>query len=329
MIFRFAQVWALALLIVPFIPYVWRRWVSPQTATMLYSDVRLFPQQANGYRVRIAKRLPYVRVMVWVLLVIALAQPQTGQSVEVVKGHGIDIAVVVDGSSSMNIEIAPNVTRLDAAKAVIADFVMRRDADRLGLVMFASDAYHQIPLTLDYATFLTMLETVQAVDGQNPSDDGTAIGLGIASAVNMLRKGDALSKVIVLLTDGDNNLGLSPITAGQIGALFGIRVYVVGLSDRDLTHDMIWGADNVIWRNNINVALMRQVASVTGGAYFQADDVDGLQAVYQQIDRLERGEVERVLFYQWQDHAYGFIGVALLFLMVEFVLRETIFRTLP
>lgn len=327
MIFRFAQAWALALLVIPFIPYVWGRWVRPRTATMLYSDVRLLPQ-ARGYRVRLAKMLPYVRVIAWVLLVIALAQPQIGRGVEVVRGSGIDIAFVVDGSSSMNTEIAPSVTRIEAAKAVIADFVGRREHDRLGLVMFAGDAYHQTPLTLDDRLFLDMLNIVKATE-TGRADDGTAIGLGIASAINMLRKGNSPSQVIILLTDGDNNAGLDPITAGKIAQLLGVRVYVVGVSERVLTHDMMLGEDGLILRNNVNVALMRRVANMTGGAYFQAEDVDGLEAIYQQIDRLERGEVDRVRFHQWQDHAYGFIGVALLLLVIEFLLRETVFRTLP
>lgn len=328
MIFRFAQTWVLLLWIMPFLPLIWRRWRHPQSATLLYSDVRLLPRQSS-YRVRLIKTLPVIRTIAWCLLVIALAQPQTGQSVEVIKGSGIDIAIVLDGSSSMNTEIAPATTRIEAAKNVITDFVMRRDHERVGLVMFAREAYHQIPLTLDYPIFFNILDTVQAIPPSNPDDDGTAIGAGIASAVNMLRESDVPSKVIVLLTDGDNNAGLNPITAGEIAGLFDIRVYVVGLSDQGLSRDMMMDNEGLILRNNVNVALMRRVANLTGGAYFQAEDMAGLQAVYQQIDQLERGEIERVMFNQWQDQAYGVIGVALFFLAVEFLLREIILRTLP
>jgi Ca-activated chloride channel family protein len=328
MIFRFVQAWVLLLLIVPFIPPIWKRWRYPQTATLLYSDVRLLPRHSAGYRVRVIKILPYMRVVAWCLLVIALAQPQTGRSVEVIKGSGIDIAIVLDGSSSMNTEIASNTTRMDAAKSVIANFVMGRDNDRLGLVIFAQHSYPQVPLTLDYPAFLTLLDTIQATPYGSP-DEGTAIGLGIASAVNMLQKSDSLSKVIVLLTDGDNNAGLNPITAAEIAQFFDIRVYVVGVSDQLLSHDMMIDNNSLILRNNVNVALIKRVANLTGGAYFQADDVVGLQDVYQKIDRMEKNEVERVLFTQWKDQAYGLIGVALLFLVVEFLLREIIFRTLP
>lgn len=327
MIFRFVQSWALVLLIVPFIPYVWHRWLNVQNVSLLYSDVRLFPTQAKSYRVRLAGILPYLRILAWLLLVIALAQPQTGKSVEVVRGSGIDIAIVLDGSSSMDQQIAPAVTRLDSVKDVIADFVMRRHYDRLGLVVFAREAYHQVPLTLDYPAFLTLLDAVQTTQDKN--DDGTAIGLGIASAVNMLRKGTSTSKLIILLTDGHHSTGLSPITAAEIAQLFEVRVYVVGVSGDDITHDLSTDVDSLIIRNNINVALMQRVANMTGGTYFQAEDVEGLHAIYEQIDLMEQNEIDRVTFHEWQDQAYGLIGVALLFLAVEFFLRETIFRTLP
>jgi Ca-activated chloride channel homolog len=268
-------------------------------------------------RVRL-RRLPDVlRVMAWLLLLVALARPQYGTGEEILRGQGIDIVMVLDISDSMAQTDFNGLSRFDAAKEVMRDFVEGRSNDRIGLVVFAEDAYYQAPPTTDYNILLTILDNTQLA-GDSGLSNRTAIGLGLASATNMLRESDAPSRVLILLTDGANNAGeIDPITAAQAAAAFGMRVYTIGIGTAE--------ADS----NALDETSLQQIASITDGRYFNALSLSDLQNVYEQIDRLERAPIERQLDIQWQDQAWGFMIAALICLVLERFLRHSIFQSVP
>ena len=233
--FRFAYPLAFILLLVPlpiyFVPALQK--CRPQAGMLPYSDTRLFRGLRIGWKVRLRCIPDILRWTAWILLIIGLARPQTGRAQEVIRGQGLDIALALDISSSMAaLDFEPQ-NRLETAKTVIADFVSGREFDRIGLVVFARNAFHQVPPTLDYAIFLQLLDQVTLVSALEGTEDrrldGTAIGLGLASAANMLRSGASASKVIILLTDGSNNAGLDPLYAALAVAALGIRIYTIGM----------------------------------------------------------------------------------------------------
>ncbi len=337
--FRFAYPLVLVLLLLlPVyyaLPYLWRGWrrVIPVYGTLTYSDTRLLNGLPVGWRVR-SRWLPdALRLLAWVVLVFALARPQSGQSQEVIRGQGIDIVLAVDISTSMAaLDFEPQ-NRLEAAKTVIGDFITRREFDRIGLVVFARNAYHQAPLTLDYPVLLTLLDRVRlASDLRAPEGrrlDGTAIGLGIASSANMLRGSDAPSKVIILLTDGDNNAGLDPIQAAVAASTLGIRVYTIGMGRPGFVNIPDRDGNLQTIESDLNEDALRNIAATGNGLYFRAEDTPGLAQIYAQIDTLERSEAERLVFVQWRDEAAPLIILTISLLLLERVLRRTVFQSLP
>jgi Ca-activated chloride channel family protein len=224
---------------------------------------------------------------------------------------------------------------LDAAKAVIGDFINQRQFDRIGLVVFARNAFHQSPLTLDYNVLRQLLDEVKIVNeivdanGNPLLLDGTAIGLGMASAGTMLRDSPAPSKVIVLLTDGDNNAALDPLTVANAMATLGIRVYTIGMGKTGQIPIADVSGNIVYIESDLDDEMLGQIASVTGGLYFRAEDTEGLQRIYNEINRLERSRVEQQVFIPWQDQAWGVMWAALVLLLFERVLRWTILQTNP
>lgn len=333
--FRFAFPIAFVLLLLPVMLYtlpVLEAW-RPQIGRMIYSDIRLMTGLPQSWRVR-ARYLPDgLRMLAWVLLVIALARPQTGQAQEVLRGQGIDIVLALDISTSMAaLDFEPQ-NRLETAKSVMADFIDGREFDRIGLVAFARNAFHQAPLTLDYPILQELLAQVELVSELRQVDgrrlDGTAIGLGIASSANMLRSSDAPSKVIILLTDGANNAGIDPNVAAEAAELLGVRIYTIGIGRPGLVN--IPARDGTIQtiESDLNEEDLRQIASTTNGLYFRAEDSAGLQQIYDQIDALERSDVERRIFVRWRDQATALIMIAFVLLLVERILRYTVFQTQP
>ncbi|TVR22276.1 MAG: VWA domain-containing protein [Anaerolineaceae bacterium] len=331
---RFAHPILLLLAIVPVLPYLWQKWLKPERASLRFSDVRLLDfGGGHGWRVRLGSLPDVLRLIAWILLVVALARPQSGSSMDVLRGQGIDIVIAMDISSSMAaLDFEPR-NRLDAAKDVIRDFIEGREFDRIGLVAFARNAYHQAPLTLDYPVVLRLLEDMRLISelGAGAAGlDGTAIGLGIASAVNMLRDSDAPSRVIILLTDGVNNAGLDPLIAAEIAQTLGIRVYTVGMGRVDGEIPVpLQSGDVIMMESDLDEPTLQRVAQIADGRYFQAEDTAELQAVYAEINRLERSNVERQIFVRWQDQAAIFILLALMLLTAEIILKETLFQTVP
>jgi Ca-activated chloride channel homolog len=331
-ILRFAHPAAFLLLLLPFIIFALSRWGGWRYSPPLlrYSDLRLLYRLPVGWRVRLRRLPDILRLIAWFVLVLALARPQSGRSQEIIRGQGIDIVLALDISTSMRaLDFAPQ-NRLEAAKEVISDFVAGRQFDRIGLVVFAHNAYHQVPPTLDYDVLLRMLGEVQLSEDLG-LQDGTAIGLGLASSANMLRQSDATSKIIILLTDGANNAGhTGPISAAEAAATLGMRVYTIGMGRTGLVPVPIDDAGNTqLVESDVDEVTLQEIADITEARYFRAEDLTSLQSVYDQIDALERTDVERQVFVRWREQAAVLLIAAFALLLIERILRLTVLQTIP
>jgi Ca-activated chloride channel homolog len=333
--FRFAHPAALLLFAVPLAVYLLpmlARW-RPAAGVLRYSDTRLMTGLPGSWRVRLRYFPDALRLLAWLLLVIALARPQTGMAEEIIQGRGMDIVLALDISGSMAaLDFEPD-NRLDAAKTVIGEFVTGREFDRIGLVVFARNAFHQAPLTLNYPILLDLMDEVQLVTQLrtvgNRRLDGTAIGVGLASAANMLRESAAPSRVIILLTDGDNNTGIDPLQAAAAVNTLGIRIYTIGMGAPGMVSVPVEEGTLLTMESDLNEDLLREIADIGNGLYFRAEDTAGLDRIYRQIDLLERAEVERRIFVRWQDQVLALLVTALIFLVVERGLRHTVFQKIP
>ncbi len=330
MTLNFASPWLLLLLLVPpglvLLSYFSRQRLQP--ATVQYSDLRLAGRLAPSLRQRGRYLLPVFRYVALALLIIALARPQAGSARQVISGEGVDIAIVLDISGSMAaLDFEPN--RLGAAKQVIRDFIQERQYDRIGLVIFATEAFSQVPPTLDYNVLERILDETQ-VSWDIGLDSGTAIGLGLANGANMLRDSAAESRVIVLLTDGANNSGqVDPLTAAEIAQALGIKVYTIGAA-RPGPAPLPFPDGHVEYRDSeIDEETLRQIADITGGLYFRAEDDRGLRQIYDTINELERSQVEVRTFTRYQELAIWLILPAAILLGLEMLLRRTVLRTIP
>lgn len=331
---RLADPWLLLLLVVPVLLAIIsrRRGDAGQRAAMRYADVVRTQVAVRSWRVTLQPLLPGLRRLALVLLIVALARPQLVDAQEVIKGEGVDIALALDISGSMAaLDFDPN-NRLQAAKEVITNFIGQRAYDRIGLTVFASEAFAQSPLTVDHAVLDRLLDQAQLATDLK-IDDGTAIGLGLATAANMLKDSTAKSKVIILLTDGVNNAGqIDPLTAAEAAKSLGIRVYTIGMGrpgQVPVPQDTIFGKQVVMMESEIDEATLQQIADKTGGLYFRAEDQSGLEKIYTQINQLEKSQVEIRTFHRYNELANWLLIPALAFLLIEMGLRETVLRRLP
>jgi len=275
------------------------------------------------------EHVPFVlRMLAFTLIVVVLARPQSTNSWSNVSTEGIDIVVALDISSSMLAEdLKPN--RLEAAKRVASSFINSRPNDNIGLVVFSSESFTQCPLTTDHAVLLNLFGGIQS----GMIDDGTAIGLGLANSVNRIKDSKTKSKVIILLTDGSNNSGdIDPITAAGLAKTFGIRVYTIGIGTKGKAPYPFQTAYGVQYQN-IDVVIdelpLRQIASITGGQYYRATDNSRLKSIYNEIDKLEKTKM-RVHEYSKKNEEYRIFGLAaLILLLMEILLRNTVLRRLP
>jgi Ca-activated chloride channel family protein len=306
-----------------------RRWLEERRAgTLKYSAVDMV--LASGYGRSKRHRITGVlRTFALGALVVAAARPQSGITSENVLTEGIDIVLVLDISSSMLAEdLQPN--RMEAAKAVGAAFVAGRRNDRIALVAFAGEAFTQAPLTLDYSVVTTLLAELDP----GMVEDGTAVGMGLATAVKRLQASEAESKVVVLLTDGRSNRGeIGPVTAARMAQALGVRVYTIGAGSRGTApvpvDDPLRGRVYANMRVDIDEETLREVASITGGQYFRATDVESLAQIYDEIDALERTEIEVENFTQYAERFPIPLGIGLLLLLLEVGLSQTALRRLP
>ena len=325
--FRFEDPLVLGLLVaLPVLFWLRARRRRPAIRYSAVSDI----QAAGVSKARVMAILPpTLRGLALAAFIVALARPQTGITTENVLTEGIDIVMVLDVSSSMLAEdLEPN--RLEAAKAVGIDFVAGRRNDRIGLVAFAGQAFTQAPLTFDYAVVQSLFDEL----GVGMIEDGTAVGMGLATAVKRLQASPAESKVVVLLTDGRSNRGeIGPVTAAQMAQALGIRVYTIGAGSQGTARvpvpDPLGGTRYANMRVDIDEATLQEMAELTGGRYFRATDNESLASIYTEIDELERTEIEVENFTQFGEEFPLPLGLGFLLLVAEFGLAQTVLRRLP
>jgi Ca-activated chloride channel family protein len=284
----------------------------------------------RGWRTRLYPVIPVLRYIGYAALIVALARPQMTLKEEIVKAEGIDIFLVMDLSSSMLArDFSPD--RLEVSKRVASEFVDKRPHDRIGLAVFAGESYTQCPLTTDHRVVKDFLSTLQC----GILEDGTAIGMVLAAAVNRLEQSDAESKVVILLTDGVNNAGyIKPTTATALAKEYNVKVYTVGVGSRgDALAPMSRRDDGRyifgMARVQIDERLLAEIAKSTGGQYFRATDEQSLEQIYAEIDQLEKTEIEVTAFKRYSEEYKPFLLWGIGLLLASILLQWSVLRTLP
>ena len=307
------------------LPYLWKRRMGP--ATMSYADTGLLPGTRKSLRLRLMPFVSILRYLALALVVVAAARPQLADAREVIRGEGVDIAIALDVSGSMGeTDFEPH--RLGAAKEIIADFIKQRKYDRIGLVVFSGEAFIQSPPTLDHLALDRLLRDVYLADEMR-LEDGTAIGSGMATAANMLKDSSAESKLVTLITDGVNNAGeLDPITVATAAEAVGIKLYTIGVG-RDPEAGDSPAAGTETQENPLDEETLRQIAAITNAKYYRATDVEALRGIYDEINALEKSDVEILNFVRYREVLAWFLVPALALLLLELVLSNTAFRKLP
>lgn len=307
----------------------WRRHRSREPA-MTYSTLVLVHAVRTTRRQRLRPWFELVPMIVWSLLVVAMARPRETHVGSQVTTEGIDIVLALDISRSMMIEDMSGRNRLDAAKDVAERFVRGRASDRVGLVVFAGRSFTQCPLTVDYDILIQLIRDVRI----GMVEDGTAIGMGLVNSINRLRESQARSKVIVLLTDGQNNRGeIDPLTAADIARALGIRVYTIGAGKdgfaRIPVDDPFFGRQYVSAEVKIDEPTLTSIAGITGGQFFRATSQKMLEEIYDRIGQLEKTKIDVHTYVRYRELYPYLVLPALLLLVLYEVLRRTYFFTLP
>lgn len=275
------------------------------------------------------QQFPFIfRMLALISIITALARPQTKFDETQTEGEGIDIILCIDVSGSMTAQdFTPN--RMEAAKRVAIDFVNHRTSDRIGVVIFAGESFTQCPLTTDYYVLKSQISQIR----NGLLEDGTAIGSGLATSVDRLRKSKTKSKVIILLTDGVNNGGLiDPSTAKEIAKTFKIKVYTIGVGTDGYAPTPVNTPMGIVMQSqkvSIDENLLKNIATETGGKYFRATNNRSLENIYNEIDQMEKSKVEVITFHHYSEKFYPFIFAAMAFLLIELILRYTLFKKFP
>ena len=296
-------------------------------ASVQVSDTRVLAAQPKSIRIWLL-HVPFVlRIAVITLISIALARPQLTNKWSSQSTEGIDIMMALDISGTMLAEdLRPN--RLEAAKKVASDFVIARPNDQIGLVVFAGESFTQCPLTTDHAVLVNLFKSVE----YGMVEDGTAIGLGLANAVNRMKDSETKSKVIILLTDGSNNRGdIDPQTAAEIAKTYGIRVYTIGVGSYGQARVPVQtpiGKQYITMDNEFDETTLRSIAETTGGQYFRAKDNTSLKAIYDQIDQMEKTKLRVREFSKHTENFMPFLYAALICLLLELIIRYFVLRTI-
>ena len=299
-----------------------------------FSTGELLNGLRTTFRVRLLNGLFVLRIAVLFLIIIALSRPQLMLEETILETEGIDIVLAVDTSTSMLAEDfelnGKRVNRLEVVKDVVKNFISNRSFDRIGIVAFASSAYTVSPLTLDYGWLIQNMDRVKI----GMIEDGTAIGSGISSALNRLKETGAKSKVVILLTDGRNNAGkLSPLTAAEAASALNIRIYTIGAGSKGMvpypTKDMF---GNTVYRRvkiEIDENTLKKIADKTKARYYRATDTESLRNIYEEIDELEKTVIEEKGYTEYKELFHMFLIPALLLLLLEIVLKNTLLRRIP
>ncbi|WP_291865434.1 VWA domain-containing protein [Maribacter sp.] len=317
--------WLLLLLPIALLWYFFKR--KEQSATLKISSIQGF--KTSSILPKLRPILLLLRLLALAAIIVAMARPQTEDiSTRTKTTKGIDIVMAIDVSSSMLArDLKPN--RLAALKEVAADFIKKRPNDRIGIVAYAGEAFTKTPITSDKSIVLSSLREITY--GQ--LNDGTAIGMGLATSVNRLKESKAVSKIIILLTDGVNNSGfIEPQTAADLAIEFGIKTYTIGLgTNGNALSPISYNPDGSfrygMRQVEIDEELLKDIAKVTGGKYFRATNNEKLEAIYDEINKLEKTEIEEFKYYKYEEKFRAWILLAGALLLLEWLLKNTLFRS--
>lgn len=310
--------------------YYYLRHKRTRQATVIYSDIRIVKRAARTTRQRLRPLLILLRLLAVALMLVAFARPRSGTEYEEVESEGIDIMLALDVSSSMQAEDFKPHNRLHVAKEEIKKFISRRVNDRIGLIVFARYSFTQCPLTTDYGVLLNFVDQVDF----GVVEDGTAIGMAIANGINRLRDSKSKSKIMVLLTDGDNNAGeIDPLTAANLAKAMDVKIYTIGagVSGNAMYpyNDPIFGKRYVYQPTKIDEESLKKIAETTKGKYFRARSGDELEQIYASIDELEKTEIKISSHIRYSELFHWFLYPGLLLLVLEMILGHTLLRKLP
>jgi Ca-activated chloride channel homolog len=323
----FGQPWFLLLLIVvPVLIWWYAAKNNKRQGSIIISDASAkgLSSWKTGFR-----HLPFVlRLLAIIFIIAAIARPQTMFEEQNAEGEGVDIVLCIDVSGSMTAQdLTPN--RLEAAKNVAIDFVNKRLTDRIAIVIFSGESFTQCPLTTDHAVLISAIENIR----NGLLEDGTAIGSGLGTSVDRLRTSKSKSKVVILLTDGENNGGLiDPQTAKEIAKAFQVKVYTIGVGTDGYAPQPVNTPMGVVMQQgkvSIDEKLLKQIANETGGKYFRAKDNAGLTGIYDEINSLEKSKVEISSRTRYTEKFFPFVIAALALLFLEMLLKFTVFRKFP
>jgi Ca-activated chloride channel family protein len=315
--------WLLLLIPITVAYYIWRE--RKLQGNMSVSAVKGFALPAKTLLPMFRHTGLVLRSLGLIALIFALARPQSSLSWQNSTTEGIDIIIASDISGSMLAEdFKPN--RLEAGKNIAIDFIKNRPDDRIGLVIFSGESFTQCPLTIDHDVLINLYADIH----NGMIDDGTAIGMGLATAVNRLKESTAKSKVVILLTDGSNNMGsIPPLTAAEIAKTFGVRVYTVGVGTHGFAPYPFQTPMGIQYQNvpvDIDEGTLNKIANTTGGKYFRATNNATLKSIYEKIDKLEKAKIDVTQYHKKTELYLPFALIALGFLLLEFILKNTLFR---
>lgn len=317
----------LLILLVPMI--VWYVWKQKESHSFInVSTVQNLKANRIPFRQILRHILFAFRILAIALLIVVLARPQSMNKWKNVSTQGIDIVISLDISGSMlALDFKPD--RLEAAKDVASEFIAGRPEDRIGLVVFSGESFTQCPLTSDHAVLINLFKGIKS----GMIEDGTAIGMGLANAVNRLKESKAVSKVIILLTDGVNNRGsIAPETAAEIAKTYGIRVYTIGVGTEGMAPYPVQSMFGTTYQDmevEIDEKLLKYIADYTGGQYFRATDNKKLKEIYQQIDKLEKSIIDVKEYSNRQEEYFRFGLLAGIFIFLEILLKYLFLRSIP
>ena len=319
------------LLLLPLVPLavLLPRWagLKGRPAGLRYANTGVSSGPSRSWRATLVPGLTLLRLAAIALVIVAAARPQSSEALTVIKGEGVDIALALDISGSMGSLDMGFQNRLDAAKVVISDFISEREYDRVGLVVFARESFIQSPPTTDHDLLQLLLDDLELATDLR-IDDGTAIGLGLASAGNMLKDSPNEGRVVILLTDGVNNSGqIDPLTAAAAIKALGIKAYTIGVGRPNTP--FLQQSRFTTQASALDEETLRAIADTTGALYFRATDAAGLRAIYDEINKLEKSEIEERVFTRYEELMAWALAPALIILLIELALRNTVFRRIP
>ncbi|MBR3303950.1 MAG: VWA domain-containing protein [Bacteroidales bacterium] len=329
MFFEYPKLLWLLLLLLPLIfLYIWRE-LKGRLPYLQVSTIEPWSSQKSSLFKKIVRHIPFVlRMLAIAALVLAIARPRSSSQLEKVSTEGIDIVLGMDVSTSM-LAMDFNPDRINAAKQIAIEFIAKRPADRMGIVVFAAESYTQCPLTTDRQSLINLMKEIQC----GLIDDGTAIGNGLATAVARLKDSQAKSKVIILLTDGVNNTGaITPQMAAEMAKTYGIRVYTIGvgaMGEAPYPDQTPYGVRIVNVKVEIDEPLLKEIAATTGGKYFRATDNTKLAEIYSEINKMEKSKTIVDSYPQYKELFFWFAFAAFVAVVLELLLKLFVTKHLP